>query len=78
MARLDRRNHETISEPRVERPVCRLQVELQATLVAPALQFEHPVALPHRVTLLERQSAGLGKQIDQHHRLVVHRHTVSR
>src|SRR3974390_1376368 len=50
-ASLDGRDHETIGQPRVEGPVCRLQVEIQAALVAPALQFDHAIALPNRVTL---------------------------
>jgi hypothetical protein len=58
-------------------PVRRLQVEFQAALVAPALQFDHPVALPHRVAFHQRQPAGLREQIDQHHRLVIHFEIIS-
>jgi hypothetical protein len=47
-------------------------VEFLAALVAPALQLNHPVALPHRMALHQRQSAGLREQVDQHHRLVIH------
>ena len=72
VAGLDRRDHDAVGQPRVERPVRRLQMEFQAALVAPALQFDHPVALPHRMALHQRQAAGFGKQIDQHHRLVIH------
>jgi len=54
----------------------RLQVEIQAALVAPALQFDHAVTLPHRVTLDQRQPAGFGEQVDQDHRLVVDRKTM--
>src|SRR5262249_41360640 len=35
-------------------------------LVAPALQLDHAVALPHRMTFDERQPTGLGEQVDQH------------
>jgi hypothetical protein len=50
----------------------RLQMKVEAALVAPALQFDHPIALPHRMAFHQRQSAGFRKQIDQHHRLVIH------
>ena len=62
---------------RIERPVRRLQVKLQAALVAPALQFDHAVTLPHRMALDQRQPAGLREQIDQRHRLVIDRQIVS-
>jgi hypothetical protein len=47
-------------------------MEFQTAFVAPALQLDHPVALPHRMALHQRQSAGLREQIDQHHRFVIH------
>ena len=50
----------------------RLQMEIQAALVAPALQLDHPEALPRRMALQKRQAAGLREQIDQRHRFVVH------
>jgi hypothetical protein len=55
----------------VEGPVRGLQMEIQAALVAPALQFDHAIALPHRVPLQERQPAGFREQIDEHHGLVI-------
>ena len=64
MARLKHRDHEAISQPRVERPVRRLQMKLQAALVAPALQFDHPITLPHRMAFHQRQPAGFGKQVE--------------
>jgi len=50
----------------------RPQMEAQSAPVAPALQLNHPVALPHRMAFHKRQPAGFGEQVDQHHRLVVH------
>jgi hypothetical protein len=50
----------------------RPQMEAQSPPVAPALQFDHPVALPHRMAFRKRQSTGLGEQVDQDHRLMVH------
>ena len=47
-------------------------MELESALVAPALQFDHPVALPHRVALHQRQPAGLREQIHQHHGLEIY------
>jgi hypothetical protein len=41
-------------------------------LVAPVPQFDHPVALPHRAALHQGRVAGLQKQIDQHHRLMIY------
>ncbi|KAG1135594.1 hypothetical protein G6F36_016176 [Rhizopus arrhizus] len=52
-------------------------MEIEPTLVAPALQLDHPVALPHRMTLGERQSAGLREQIDQQHGTVIYLEIVS-
>src|SRR5271169_2814895 len=52
----------TTDQPCIEWRVPRLQIEVQAALVAPPLQFEHPVALPHRMAFDERQTAGFGKQ----------------
>ena len=69
-ARLDRRDHDAVGELRIERPVLRLQMKVQSALLAPALQFHHPIALPRRMTLGERQAAGLGKQFAKKHRLV--------
>src|SRR5215218_3764384 len=47
-------------------------MKIQSALVAPALQLDHPVALPHRMALHQRQAAGLREQIDQHHRFVIY------
>src|SRR5580698_5553173 len=68
---LDRGNHETVRQPRIQGPMLRLEMKIQTALVAPALQFEHAVTLSHRVTLDERQAPGFREQIDQHDRLVV-------
>jgi len=76
VAGLDRRHHKAIGQPRVEGPIGRLKMERQTTLVAPALQLDHPITLPHRVPLHQRQSAGFRKQIHQHHRLMVDAQTV--
>src|ERR1700733_10294708 len=51
-------------------------MKIQATLVAPALQFDHPVTLTDRMALQERQAAGFGEQVDQHHRLLIYRGAV--
>jgi hypothetical protein len=63
---------DTIGEARIDRPVLRLQMEFEPALVAPALQFDHPVALPHRVAPHQRQTAGFGKQVHQHHGLEIY------
>jgi len=73
MAALEGRDHDAIGQARIERPARRLQIEIQSALVAPALQFDHPVALPHRMALHQGQPAGLREQIDQHHRFVIYR-----
>ena len=75
---LDGRDHHAIGKPRIERHMFGPEMEIQPALVAPALQLHHPIALPHRMTLDQRQAAGLGEQLDQHHRLVVDLQTVGR
>src|SRR5258708_25577103 len=50
----------------------RPQMKVQAALVAPALQFEHPIALPHRMAFHQGQAAGFGEQFAEHHRLVIY------
>ena len=77
-AEIPRGDHDAVGQSAVERPIRRLEMEFEAALVAPALQFDHPVALANRVTFQQRQSAGLGEQIHQHHRLVVDLEAVSR
>ena len=48
-------------------------MKVQPALVAPALQFHHPVALPDRVALDQWQSTGFGKQLGQHHGFMIYR-----
>ena len=77
MAGPERRDHDAIGQACIERPVRRLQMKFQSALVAPTLQFDHPVALPYRVALHQGQAAGLRKQIDQHHRPVIYLEIIS-
>src|SRR5207247_495346 len=77
VSRLDDRDDYAIRQAPIERGVRRLQVKVQAALVAPALQFEHPIALPHRMAFHQRQTSGFGEQIDQHYRLVIYLTIVS-
>jgi hypothetical protein len=71
VARLDHGDHQLVGERRIERPMRRVQIQIDPALVAPALQFEDPIALAHRVAFGERQSAGLREQVDQRHRTVI-------
>src|SRR5712671_7413929 len=52
-------------------------MKIQAALVAPALQLDHPITLPHRMPFRQRQAAGLREQFGQQHRLMIHFETVS-
>jgi hypothetical protein len=50
VAGLDR---DAIGQACIEWPVRRPQMKFQSALVAPALQFDHPEALPHRAALIK-------------------------
>ena len=56
VADLERCDHVAIGEACIEPPVRRLQMKFLSALVAPVLQFDHPVALPHRVALHQGQA----------------------
>src|SRR6266567_1221023 len=66
-------DHEAIRKIPIERPELGMKMQGKAALLAPALQLEHAVSLPRRVTLGERQPAGVRKDQGERDRLVIHR-----
>src|SRR5262249_3739479 len=71
------RDDGTIRQVAVERPELGMQMKGQAAPLAPALQLEHAITLTRRMPLGERQATGLGEDLGERHRPVVHRHAVA-